>query len=93
MKFKDYLLLYFYNMSQDNKKVALDWVRFWALTLLAISMGMKIQMKNGHFLTIWDCFIEMEDILRGYKFEGGDTRAWWEQHQWLRGGKKPYWIE
>ena len=69
-------------------------LRFWAITLLMLSIrAFKIQMDNGHYLTQFDCFIELEDVLRGYKFEGAYVRAWWEQYQWLRGGKKPYWIE
>lgn len=91
MKFEEYFLLYL--SLGDNEKTPFSKVRFWACTLLFIAVGLKIQMKNGHFLTKFDCFIEMNDVWRDYEFEGGDTRAWWEQNQWLRGGKKPYWIE
>ena len=40
-------------------------VRFWAMTLLLVSAGIKIQMKDGHVLTVEDCFIEMDDCASG----------------------------
>jgi len=49
-------------------------VRFWAMTLVLVSAGVKIQMKDGHILTKEDCFIEMNDCFSGdcYKL---DTRG------------------
>jgi len=95
LKLKEYILIFLYleNGYKKNKTI-IPSVKFWAITLLIIGSGLKIQMKNGHYLTIFDCFIEMEDLVKGNTFEGGDVRAWWEQHQWLRGQiKKPYWVE
>ena len=87
MKFKDYLKIYNEIIKEGDN------IKFWGITLLTVDSGMKIQMWNGHYLTISDCFMEMGGRLTGYKFEGGWVRAWWEQFQYLRGLiDKPYWM-
>ena len=78
MKFEDYVLLYLFLGNPNNKKIPFSKVRFWAITFLIVNTGLKIQMENGHYLTIFDCFIEMEDVLEENIFEGGNMRAWWE---------------
>ena len=92
LPFKHYL---FYYIMTGNVEYPLSHIKFWANTLFIIkSGGINIQMPNGHFLTVFDCFMEMEDAFQGRKFEGGRPRAWWEQYQYLRGLiKKPRWIE
>jgi len=93
MKFEEYFKMYLFSGNEKNEKERFSKIRFWASTLLMVSTKVKIQMKNGRFLTEKDCFIEMEDALRGYEFEDGDTRAWWEQFQYLRKQiEKPYWV-
>lgn len=63
MKIDDYILLI---MGKDGKyPCKIPSVRFWALTLLMVSMGMEIEMKDGHSLTVKDCFIEMDDCASG----------------------------
>lgn len=64
LKFKDYVLLYLSvgNKGEDvNTLNKLDKIAFWALTMLILKSGVKIQMDNKHFLTPEDCFAEMED--------------------------------
>lgn len=39
-------------------------VRFWAITLLCTTMGMKIMMHDGHVLTEKECFTEIEDCYK-----------------------------
>jgi len=89
MKLEDYILLYL----KDNPS-RISSIRFWAMTLLVVSMGMKIQNSCGHYLTIEDCFKEMEDAWMGIHWEGGWVRTWWEQFQYLRGlMKKQRWMD
>lgn len=88
MKFEDYVLLFL----KDNP-CRVPSVKFWGITLLIVSAGIKIQMDNCHILTVQDCYNEMDDLFSGRIYEGGWTRAWWEQYQYLRGLiKKPRWI-
>ena len=60
MKMRDYLLIFL----KDNP-CRIPSVRFWGIILLVVGMGLKIEMKDGHILTVKDCFIEMEDCASG----------------------------
>jgi len=94
MKFKEYLLVFLYLEHDKEEKIRIPSVKFWGITLLIVACGLKIQMNNGHYLTEYDCFLEMNDKLRNYKYPDGFPRAWWEQFQYLRGLiEKPYWVE
>lgn len=52
-----YILLYL-----KNNPARIPSVHFWAITLILVSVGVKINIQ-GHILTIKDCFEEMEDML------------------------------
>ena len=75
MKIDDYILLLFGKDGIYPCKIPS--VRFWALTLLFVGIGLEIEMKDGHILTVKDCFIEMDDCANGdcYKIrEKGDKK-------------------
>ena len=45
-----------------GKPLKIPSIKFWCLTILIIRQGIKIEMKDGHILTIKDCFKEIEDL-------------------------------
>ena len=79
MRLNEYILL----LLKDNP-MKIPSSRFWGITLLIIQAGVIIKMDNNHILTPEDCVKEMEDYLRGIKYDGGWVRSWWEQYQYLR---------
>lgn len=60
MNINDYLLMFV-----DKEPCKIPSVRFWGITLLIVGAGIEIKMKDGHILTVEDCFIEMEDCASG----------------------------
>ena len=62
MKIDDYIILFVKDRDINFK---IPSVRFWAYTLLIVSAGIEIEMKDGHILTPKDCYIEMNDCASG----------------------------
>ncbi len=67
MKVKDYIRLFLKDVP-----CKIPSVKFWAITLLTVGAGIEIEMKDGHILTVKDCWIEMDDCAHGdcYKQHG-----------------------
>lgn len=72
LKLNHYILLYLEKFGKSK----IPSVRFWALTLLIVSVGLEIDV-NGHILTTEDCFKEMDDCANGdcYKKREGDKNS------------------
>lgn len=60
MKLKDYILLFV-----RDSPCKIPSVKFWAMTLIVVNMGLEIEMNDGHILTVKDCYIEMDDCASG----------------------------
>ena len=58
---KDYILIYLYNFSPENKGVVIGDIRFWCITILLIGAGFKIN-DGKEIWTIKGCFREIEEI-------------------------------
>lgn len=48
-----------------GKQITFPNLRFWAITLLSIGMGVKIYDTINGYWTIEGCFQEIEEILEG----------------------------
>lgn len=60
MRIKDYIVVFLKDFP-----CRIPSVKFWAITLLTVSAGIEIKMKDGHILTLKDCYIEMNDCANG----------------------------
>lgn len=61
LKLNDYVLIYLQEFGPSK----IPGIRFWAMTLLLVSAGVKLETEEGHVLTIKDCWIEMDDCFSG----------------------------
>jgi hypothetical protein len=64
LNIKKYIFLFL-----KDKAIKIPSAKFWAITLIVVAMGIKIEMPDGHILTVKDCFNEMEDCLSGDCFK------------------------
>lgn len=71
MKIDDYIILF---VKDLDVKISIPSVKFWAITLLCVSTGMEIEMKDGHILTSKDCYIEMNDCASGNCYKKAENK-------------------
>lgn len=82
---KEYVLMF---LKGEPYKHKIPGIHFWVTTGLIVRAGIKIKADNGHYLTLEDCFNEMNDCLEGDCFKNGWAESWWKQYRVMFGGYK-----